>query len=172
MNRNKTTFNMCFCAIMIALGVLFPEVLHIFGGSNIGQILLPMHFPVLIVGISLGPIYGGFTGVIIPILNCVLLGMPTPIKLPLMIGELFTYGFFTGILKQENIYLNIFISQMSGRIVDVLLTLVYIYALGLDIPPIISTLISFIKGIPGVVIQLILIPTIVKKIRKINVYKV
>lgn len=121
MNRNKTTFNMYFCAIMIALGVLFPEVLHIFGGSTMGQMLLPMHFPVLIVGISLGPLYGGFTGVMLPILNCILLGMPILIKLPLMIGELFTYGFLTGILRKKNTYLNIFISQMGGRIVDILL---------------------------------------------------
>ena len=36
--------------LLIAVGILLPQVFHLIGGSSLGSILLPMHLPILLGG--------------------------------------------------------------------------------------------------------------------------
>lgn len=88
--------NLTQAGLLIALGILIPFVTgHAFGVQ--GTVLLPMHFTVLLAGFLLGPFWGAVIGVLTPLISSVLTGMPPAFPmLPLMIGELGTYGWATG----------------------------------------------------------------------------
>lgn len=61
--------------MLLALGILLPfATSHGFGIP--GTVLLPMHIPVLLCGILCGPVYGGLCGLLLPVLNSFLTGLP------------------------------------------------------------------------------------------------
>ena len=82
--------------LLLALGVLFPQVFHLVGGPAAGGVWLPMHIPVLLGGFFLGPWRGLALGGITPCLSA-FTGMPPLIRLPFMVCELAAYGFFAGL---------------------------------------------------------------------------
>ena len=47
-----------YTGLLVAVGVLLPQVFHIFGSSAAGMVFLPMHIPVLRGGLLLGPMSG------------------------------------------------------------------------------------------------------------------
>lgn len=162
------TKQLTLSALFIALGLTIPMVFHMFNMA--GNIFLPMHIPVLIGAMFLGAEYGLIIGIITPILSSVLTGMPPTFPmLPIMILELGTYGFVSGLLTQKfklNIYLSLVIAMIMGRISAGIV----VYLLGIfttfDKNPLIFVKASIVVGIPGILIQLILIPAIVKLLEK------
>ena len=61
--------------LLIAIGVILPQLFHIFGQSA-GQTFLPMHIPVILAGMLIGPVWGLGVAVIVPILSSLITGMP------------------------------------------------------------------------------------------------
>lgn len=148
----------------MAVGVLLPYFTsHMFGMP--GTILLPMHIPVLLIGIICGPTYGAVCGIIIPILNMMLTGMPTVYPmLPIMTGELMAYGLISGLIykKSGRIYLSMVPAMVCGRVIYGLIFAVLTLASGQL--QALSVTSAFVQGLPGIVIQLIIIPIIVKAV--------
>lgn len=167
MNKTK---KLTLAAMCLALGIILPQAFH--AVPNLGTIILPMHIPVLISGFICGPLYGLLIGLITPFISHILFGMPQVMMLTQMIIELGIYGFMTGILnkyvKNNNEllknYIVLIISMIIGRIIkgisNALFFSVGSYSLSLWITT------TFVKGIPGIIIQLILIPIIVKTLNK------
>ena len=61
--------------MLLALGILLPfATSHCFGIP--GTVLLPMHILGLLCGILCGPVYGGLCGLLLPVLNSFLTGLP------------------------------------------------------------------------------------------------
>ena len=60
------TRDLTYAALLIALGLLMPQVFHMIGGQQAGGMFLPMHIPVLMAGLLLGPAYGTAVGVVTP----------------------------------------------------------------------------------------------------------
>ena len=56
------TKKMAVGGLLIAVGILLPQVFHLAGGSAMGTLFLPMHLPVLLGGFLLGPLFGGTVG--------------------------------------------------------------------------------------------------------------
>ncbi len=158
--------NVILSGLFIAIGIILPFItMNI---PAIGQALLPIHIPVLLCGIICGKKYGFFVGAILPSLRFLLFGMPPlfPIGLA-MTFELATYGFVIGFVyeklpkKNAFIYISLFIAMIFGRIAFGIAMAV----LTLNSPMTYSIEI-FIQGaivtaIPGIILQIILIPTIV-----------
>ena len=156
---------MVITALLIALGIVLPVTLHAF--PNAGSVLLPMHIPVLLCGIICGFPYGLACGVLTPLLSHVSSGMPPIAFLPAMVCELAVYGLVSGLIVQfvrmKNTYAKIYLSligaMLTGRVVfGVLNTLVF--SVGTYSMPIWLTA-AFVTALPGVAIQLVLIPVIV-----------
>lgn len=156
--------------LMLAIGILLPMVTaHGYGIK--GTVLLPMHLPVFVCGFCCGPLYGGLCGLILPVLNSMLTGMPTLFPNALiMTGELGTYGFISGLLYQKSgfckkyLYPILLAAMAAGRIVYGLLgSLLLLFDPNLGTFSVIAALVT---GIPGIVIQVILIPNIVALLRK------
>ena len=155
--------NIALSSFFLALGILFPFVFHQFGMA--GRIFSPMHIPVFLAGIFVGPISGLVVGILSPIVSFLLSGMPPPYAVPLMAIELPLYGVSIGLLTKINklpLILALIISMLVGRIGFALGLLVF--GLFLNLPYGFSGFLkaSFILGLPGIVLQLILIPLLVK----------
>ena len=154
--------------VLLALGLVLPQIFHAFGPQS-GQILLPMHIPVLLAGLLLGYFYGAFIGILTPLLSFIITGMPPMPILIFMIFELAAYGLVAGLLsKKLNVYLSLIIAMVSGRVVYALVLIVAGNILGLDVPKVASVLTSVATALPGIAIQLIFIPVIVLALRRVK----
>ncbi|WP_100065640.1 ECF transporter S component [Miniphocaeibacter massiliensis] len=155
------TKNLVYSALLLSLGIILPSLTHTLG--PLGTVVLPMHIPVFLSGIIIGPMYGACIGLMLPLLNHFILGMPPIPMLYIMIFELLTYGIISGLVfrKTNNVLISLLVSMISGRIVGALIAFILFYILGLSkISPVFWIYGSIITGLPGIIIQLILIPII------------
>ena len=159
--RKSKTYEIILAAMFVALGLIVPYATsHAFGIT--GKVLLPMHLPVFLMGFLCGPQYGAIGGIITPVLSSVLTGMPPLFPmLPIMTGELFTYGLVSGLMYKKvklPIYPSLLISMLSGRIVYGIIFSIVV-APGLGAVKAVAGAVT--EGVPGIIVQLILIPAIV-----------
>ena len=170
-NVKKSTKNMVTAALCLALCMVLPFLTG--QVPQIGNMLCPMHFPVLVCGFVCGPVYGAMIGFAAPLLRYVLFGMP-PI-LPggiAMCFELAVYGGLAGILyrilpkTKINVFVSLIAAMTAGRvcwgIVRVILTSAGQYAFTWQA----FMAGAFLNAVPGIVLQLVLIPVIVLAVEK------
>lgn len=154
--------------VFIAIGIILPIIFHSFNMG--GQIFLPMHIPVLVAGMFVGPLYGLIVGIITPILSSVLTGMPPAFPmLPIMIFELATYGFVSGYIYnniKKNTYLALLAGMVDGRIVAAIVVFILARFFGAQMSAINFIKTGIITGLPGIIIQLIFIPPLVKILKR------
>ncbi len=165
MKKNELK-NLVIAAMLLALGLVLPFLTGQI--QQIGNMLLPMHFPVILCGLICGWKYGLSMGFILPILRSTIFGMPVMYPNAFaMAFELATYGFFVGFLFShakwqciKSLYRCLIMSMLLGRAVwGVVMTV--ILGLGADGFTLTAFLTSaFINAIPGIIAQLILIPGI------------
>lgn len=160
--------------LLTALGVLIPIVFHMFHLG--GQIFLPMHIPVILAGFLVGPVMAALVGILTPLLSSLLTGMPPLFPMAvIMIFELGTYGFTAAVVykKAKNIFVALIASLAAGRAAAGLTVAVLLYIFEVSsikvLNPIVYIQGSITTGIPGIIIQLILIPAIVILLRKSKV---
>lgn len=148
MNTKRLTY----LAMFVALGVLIPQVFHIAGGPLVGSILLPMHIPVLVGAMILGPRDGAIIGVTSVTVGA-LLGMPIMPMAVFMFFELLTYGIVAGYIykKRNNSFLALFCAMFAGRMVSLSVMLISINVIGMKLPLIFGTVTFFSTGIPGMI---------------------
>ncbi len=155
--------------MFVALGILLPQVFHLVGGPGLGAMLLPMHIPVIVGAMILGPVCGAIIGVVSVGIGF-MLGMPVmPIAL-FMFFELPTYGVVAGYLgysRKLNVYVALVAAMVAGRCMSLLVMNIAIRAIGMRLPPIFGTIGIFSAGIPGMIIQIILVPVLVAIVRRV-----
>lgn len=162
MNTKKLTY----MGLLLAIGIVLPQAFH-FAGPQSGAIFLPMHIPVLIAGFILGPIYGLALGLILPITSSILMGMPALTRLPFMVGELMAYGFFSGFIYRMtkeyswSCFISLLGAMLMGRIIYGLMLSIATYLLHMSVGGVAAVMIAISTGMPGIIIQLILIPLLV-----------
>lgn len=169
-NKESNVYKLTVGGLLIAIGIIIPRLFHMFGTPNLGRMFLPMHLSVFIAGIYLGSLYGLVIGFITPLINS-LFGMPVFPQNIIMAFELAAYGFFAGLMiyllknqktaRPVKVYLSLITSMISGRIVNALVLLVMAKFLGMSVPAPMSVISATVFGIPGIIIQLILVPAIV-----------
>ncbi len=151
-------------AVCAALCVALPMAFHAF--PNGGSIFLPMHIPVLLCGLICSWPYGLVCGLLGPFLSSVLTQMPPLAYLPSMMVECAVYGCVAGAMMKlvhtKKVYCDLYISMgtamVLGRFVAGVVKAL-ILAPGTPIFAWVTT--SLVEGIPGIVIQLALLPSIV-----------
>lgn len=170
--RKNQTKNITLSGLFIALGLLLPFLTGQI--PNIGRMLLPMHIPVLLCGFVCGWPYGLITGFVTPLLRSVIFGMPPLLSAAAMAFELATYGFTTGLLykflAKNNffVYVTLIVSMICGRIVWGIASLV-IYGLSGSAFTWTAFLAgAFIDAIPGIILQIIVIPVIIIALKRGN----
>jgi hypothetical protein len=84
-------------ALLLALGVVLPVVFHAIPLG--GRVFLPMHIPVFIAGLVMGPIPGLLVGAGSPVVSALVTGRPPVFYMVPMVFELATYGVVAGLLR-------------------------------------------------------------------------
>ena len=172
--RVKHTHKVVCAALLIAAGVLLPQVFHLIGGDTAGRIFLPMHIPVLLAGLLLGPVPGVAVGIVTPLLSFLFTGMPAVAVLPFMLFELFAYGLVSGLLGQIEkapLYVALVAAQVAGRLANAGCLFIAGTLLHLKAAPAASVVTAFFTGLPGIVVQLVLIPPLVYAVRKVAAHR-
>ena len=152
-------------AVCIALCVVLPQAFH--AVPNAGAIYLPMHIPVLLCGLICGWPYGLLCGLAGPALSALLTGMPPAAVLPGMLVECGVYGLAAGLLMQllrtKHLYADLYISlaaaMLLGRVVSGIAKALIFSAGSYSMASWVAG--SFVTALPGIVIQLALLPSIV-----------
>lgn len=168
---------MVLSALLLAIGLILPFLTGQI--PEIGSALLPMHIPVLICGFLCGWQWGLVIGFIMPLLRFLLFALPPIYPTGVaMAFELAAYGAISGLLysflgkKPVSIYASLIAAMIVGRIVwgvarVVLLgfsdTQVFTWA--------IFTAGAFTNAIPGIILQIVLIPLLIIAINKIKDYE-
>lgn len=170
----KNTKNMVLAAFFLALGLIMPFITgHV---PVIGNALCPMHIPVLICGYVCGWQYGMMVGFVVPLLRSVLFGMPPMMPTAIaMAFELAAYGSMTGLLYRilhkstVGIYISLILSMLIGRIVWGIVS-IFLYGInGNAFSWKIFITNGFLNAIPGIILQIVLIPVIIIALEKAGV---
>lgn len=168
---------MCLSAMFIAIGWILP----LLSGQNqeLGNMLCLMHIPVLVSGFILGPQYGLMVGAVTPITRFLIFGRPPIYPTGVcMAFELAAYGFLSGfiyklLVKRKvnelvSIYTALIAAMVGGRI---------IWGVSRAVCGIISQssftwkmfiTMGFVTAIPGILIQLFLIPALIMILNKVK----
>ncbi len=162
-----------YSAMCLALCLVLPFLTGQI--PEIGNMLLPMHIPVMLCGFLCGGGWGAAVGFTAPLLRHVLFTMP---RMPACIGmafELAAYGLIVGVLYRRlgkdlrGIYLSLICAMVGGRLVWGAAQLVIFGLQGTVFP-----LSAFVSGavataVPGIVLQLVLVPVLVRALDKSGV---
>lgn len=158
------TNNVVKAALFLAFAIILPYIFHWTGVG--GAALLPMHIPVLLCGFFLGSQYGILVGLVAPLLNSGLTGMPPIFPTAVsMAFELAAYGFFAGFFykqKRYNIYISLILSMLIGRVVLGIANYIILFAGGDRFVLSAFLASAFVNSMWGIVIQLVLIPFVVR----------
>lgn len=168
---NSPTRNIVLAALFLALAFVLPMITgHV---PQIGNMLCPMHFPVLLAGFVLGGPWGLVLGFIAPLLRSMLFGMPPlyPIAIS-MAFELATYGAVSGWMYKKvqhtlpMMYAALATAMVAGRLVWGAVRFVLAGLSGSAFP--FSAFLSgaLLTAVPGIIAQLILIPLILTALQK------
>ena len=165
MNEMSSVKRAIICAVCIALCYVLPLFFH--GIQNAGSIFCPMHIPVFICGLVCGWPYGLMCGLAGPAFSSALTGMPPITSLPVMMVELALYGFIAGILmkivRTGKTYVDLYICMLAAMVIGRVaagLVSALIYTGGTYSIAIWAGA-YVIKCWPGILIQLVFIPSIV-----------
>jgi niacin transporter len=166
------------------MAVTLPMAFHQIG---LGAAFLPMHIPILLTGALGGPWAGFLAGALAPVISHLLTGMPpiAPPVAPLMTVELAAYGLASGLARRTLLskrgpeaggtgralireYLWLIVALAAGRAALALAAIVLGPALGLRVPPFVYLKGAWLTGLPGLVIQLGIVPALVMRLRAIR----
>lgn len=174
MKKQNNVVNLALSAMFLALAFVMPFMTGQI--QQIGNMLCPMHIPVILCGFICGGPWGLLVGFIAPFLRSLVLGMPPMFPVAFaMAFELAAYGLLSGILyrafpkKKGYIYCSLIISMISGRLVW---GAVQFICMGLDASK--FGLSAFWAGavtnaIPGIILQVALIPVVIMLLEKTRI---
>ena len=158
-------------AMLLAIGMLLPFLTGQI--QHIGNMLCPMHLPVFICGMVCGPYWGLAVGAVLPVLRSMVFGMPVLMPMALaMAFELAAYGLVSGLLRKKlpktlpMLYVSLIAAMLIGRVVWGLASIpLYSFAAkSFGFKLFVTN--GFINAIPGIIVQLIAVPAIVRMLEK------
>lgn len=157
-------------AVSIALCVVLPQAFHAI--PNAGSIYCPMHIPVLLCGLICGWQYGLLCGIAGPLVSALITGMPPAAVLPGMLVECAAYGALTGLMMQlvhtkkvyPDLYISLLVAMLGGRIISGIAKALIFSAGSYSMTAWVTG--SFVTSLPGIIVHLVLIPSIVYALMK------
>ncbi len=181
--QSKGIRKLVLSAMFMAIGLVLPFITGQI--QQIGNMLLPMHIPVLFCGLICGWQYGAVVGFVLPLLRYVLFGMPPIFPTGVSMSfELAVYGAVIGLNMQQlskrnttdsgknyvrNLYLALIGAMLAGRIVWGLVRFILARATMQPFTMEMFMAGAFLTAIPGIIVQLILIPGIMAVLKRVGV---
>jgi thiamine transporter ThiT len=163
-------------AVFILLDVLVPRLFHQFHLA--GATYLPMHIFVLMAGLLYGWRAGLIVGLLTPISSYAVSQMPMASMLPQVTVELAAYGLVAGLLRERchfKAVWSLLTAMVTGRVaLFATISIIYLVAgtanspLGAAATPWSAIGSAVRQGLPGILIQLALLPIVVWVTEKLS----
>ncbi len=158
-NLHKLIFSALFLSVGIVLPLFTSQI------KEIGDTLLPMHLPVMLCGLICSYKYGFAVGLVLPFVRSLIFSMPPMYPNAVWMAlELATYGLVIGLVYKYTLkkYLSLIIAMLAGRVVWGIAkaVLLSISDKAFGVAAFVTG--GFIDAIPGIILQLILIPLIMR----------
>lgn len=163
---SKTTKNMTLSAMFLAIGMVLPFLTGQI--PQIGNMMLPMHIPVLLCGVICGWQYGAALGFILPLIRYMVFGMPVLFPTGIaMAFEMLTYGLVIGLVYSlsrwkciVSLYRALISAMIAGRVVWAVAQMILLGVSGGAFTMKMFLAGAFLNAVPGIIIQLVLIPAV------------
>lgn len=173
----RSVLNLTLAAMFLAVGLLLPFLTGQI--QQIGNMLLPMHIPVIMCGLICGWKYGLGVGFVMPLLRSLMFTRPAMYPDAIaMAFELATYGLVVGLLYSRSrwkciisLYRSMLIAMIAGRIVW---GVAEIFLLGLGENGFTWEIFftgAFLNAFPGIILQLVFIPAMMLVLNKTGLVK-
>ena len=169
--KKNSVQKMVLSALFLALGMIMPFLTGQI--QQFGNMLLPMHIPVILCGFICGPWWGLAVGVITPLLRSLLLGMPPLFPIAIVMAfELLAYGALAGLLysklpkKKFGRFVALIGAMLGGRVIWGLGASVFYTMAGIPFGWPMFLAGAFLTAWPGILLQLIVIPPIIVALQK------
>ncbi|MDD7284494.1 MAG: ECF transporter S component [Candidatus Fimisoma sp.] len=170
-NTRNNTRDLILAALCLALAMLLPFLTGQI--QTLGNMLCPMHIPVLLCAYICGYRWAAAVGFISPLLRYAIFGMPPIMPAGVsMAFELLTYGLVAGLLYEKlkkntlNIYVSLIISMISGRVVWGIARLIISGVTGTEFTWQLFIGGAVLQAVPGIILHILLIPIIVMALRR------
>ena len=166
MKNEEKLLKMILSALFLALAYVMPFLTGQI--PEIGAMLCPMHIPVLLCGFICGPVWGIAVGAVAPVFRSLTIGMPNFFPTAFcMAFELAAYGGVAGLMhkllprKKPFICCSLLTAMVAGRLVWGVVMFICVGASGGSFT--FNTFLAgaIINAVPGIIVQLILIPVLV-----------
>lgn len=162
----KTTKKLTLSAMFLAIGMVLPFLTGQI--PEVGNMMLPMHIPVLLCGLICGWQYGAVLGFVLPLIRYFVFGMPVLFPTgTAMAFELMTYGLVIGLVYSVSrwkciisLYRALIAAMIAGRIVWTAAQMILLGVSGSAFTLKMFLAGAFFNAVPGIIIQLVLIPTV------------
>lgn len=171
--KNSRIRNLVFAAVCLALCMVLPFLTGQI--PEVGNMLCPMHIPVLLCGFICGPIWAAAVGAIAPLLRFALFGMPPVFPTGIaMCFELAAYGVVSGVLyrllprKAGSVYLSLIVAMLCGRIVWGVVRVILSGVTGSAFTWAAFMSGAFTSAVPGMILHIVLIPVIVLALERVK----
>jgi len=152
-------------AAMAALGLTLPVVFHAVG---LGSKFAPMLLPLLLNGFLSPFSWAVLTGATVPLVSALLTGMPPlypPVALLLSVEGALAAGVAAALYRaSRRIWLALLVAIVCGRAVS--LVLIWFAARWFGLPPAMASLGALVQGLPGIALQLAVIPLVVRALAR------
>ena len=168
MRQNDRLSRTVRAAVLLAVALVLPFVTGQI--PQIGKALCPMHLPVLLCGFFCGPQYGLLVGLVAPLLRFALFGMPTIVPTGVIMSmELAAYGLVSGLCwrllprRRASAYLSLILAMIAGRVIWGVMHVIFFLLGESEFGWMAFAAGAFLNAIPGIVLQLVVIPLLVMK---------
>lgn len=170
----RTARELALGGLLGALGLVLPLAFHMVPQG--GPMFLPMHLPILVLGLLVRPTIAGTVGVIVPLLSFLLTGMPPVPTVVFMCLELGTLGAVASLLSRlmrrsplaapwaATLGAIIAARAMAGVAVMTVGPL-----MGFRRPVIEYLGFVIVTGLPGIIIQLTVVPLLITYLKRVGV---
>jgi hypothetical protein len=169
MQLSSPTRYLALAAMFIAAGVLLPIVFH---AVNLGSFLLPLFWPVAMAAVFLPAFFALMVGILTPILSMAFTGMPPVPIIYVILIQLFILTFVVRLFYIRT-KLGVFWVLLAGLAVSLLIRFVAVIPLAglLGLPRHIVSVVATLRGVPGVLAMLLVLPFLINKINHQPVFK-
>jgi len=165
---NTTTKQITLTSLFLALCIIVPMLFHFIGA---GAMFLPMFLPILLAGFLIEFPLAILVGLLGPWISALITGMPPlfPTALIMSVEGLTAAGIISYLYHQKK--LNFWICLIAG----ILMERVSLVIMGFTIAPLLGlpgelfSIYKLTESLPGVLLQLILLPIILKMLWKFQV---
>ncbi len=166
---HRRTRNITNGALFLALGLILPVLFHMVG---LGAVFLPMLWPLAMGAFFLPVTHAVIVALFTPLISMFVTGMPPIPILYIVMAQLLGLGTVAARHYRSTRH-GIFWPLLSGLAASQILHFCMVVPLAgvLGLPPKLASVASIVRGVPGLLSMLFIVPVLVNRIKKQPVFK-